>query len=84
MITGIGGGMVRDLLVNETPAVLRSELYAIAALAAGLVVVVGDWLEWPWLVTFTVGAGLCFFLRMMAIHRNWRLPTARWSGHGDG
>lgn len=82
MLTGIGGGMLRDVLVNETPAVLKSELYAIAALAAGLVVVAGDALELPWLVTFTIGAGLCFFLRMMAIHRGWRLPISRWGGYG--
>lgn len=85
MLTGIGGGMLRDVLVNDTPAVFRGELYAIAALAAGLVVVVGDALGWPWLVTFTLGAGLCFFLRMMGIHRGWGLPTAPWSpGRGDG
>src|SRR5579883_1318207 len=37
MLTGIGGGMVRDVLVSEVPAVLRTELYAVAALigAAG-------------------------------------------------
>ncbi len=84
MVTGIGGGIVRDVLVNETPAVLRSELYAIAALAGGLVVVAGDHLGWPWLVTFVIGAGLCFFLRMMGIHKGWHLPTAQWSsGSGD-
>lgn len=80
MLTGIGGGMVRDVLVNETPAVLKSELYAIAALAAGLVVVLGQALQLPWLVTFVLGAGLCLFVRMMAIHRGWRLPTSRWGG----
>jgi len=85
MLTGIGGGMLRDVLVNETPAVLKSELYAIAALAGGLVVVLGDALGWPWLATFTVGAGLCFFLRMMAIHKGWGLPTAPWTGgQGEG
>jgi len=85
MTTGIGGGILRDVLVNETPAVLRSELYAIAALAGGLVVVAGHLLSWPWLATAVLGAGLCFFLRMMAIHRGWGLPTAPWPGaHGDG
>lgn len=84
MITGIGGGMLRDLLVNETPAVLRSELYAIAALAGGLVVVAGDYLGLSWPLTFLIGAGLCFFLRMMAIHKSWHLPVANWyGGSGD-
>ncbi len=41
MLTGIGGGMLRDILVNQTPTVLEADLYAVAALAAGVVVVVG-------------------------------------------
>ena len=41
MLTGIGGGMVRDLLVAEVPTVLRTELYAVAALAGATVVVSG-------------------------------------------
>ena len=40
MLMGIGG-IVRDLLVNEIPVVLRAELYAIAALAGAVVVVFG-------------------------------------------
>jgi uncharacterized membrane protein YeiH len=38
MLTGIGGGMLRDVLVNETPTVLRADLYTVAALAAGIAV----------------------------------------------
>ena len=38
MLTGIGGGILRDVLVNETLMVLRADLYAVAALAAGVVV----------------------------------------------
>lgn len=83
MVTGIGGGILRDVLVNETPAVLRSDLYAIAALAAGLVVVLGEYLGLPSTLDLTLGAGLCFFLRMMAIHRGWGLPIASWSS-GSG
>ena len=39
MLTGIGGGMTRDLLLTETPQVLRSDLYAVAALAGASIVV---------------------------------------------
>jgi uncharacterized membrane protein YeiH len=45
MLTGVGGGMVRDVLTAEIPAVLRADLYAIAALAGAAVVVIGDLLE---------------------------------------
>jgi uncharacterized membrane protein YeiH len=41
MLTGIGGGMLRDTILAQVPTVLRSELYAVAALAGASVVVVG-------------------------------------------
>jgi uncharacterized membrane protein YeiH len=76
MLTGIGGGMLRDVLVNETPTVLRADLYAVAALAAGVVVVVGHILQYPSFAAMLVGAILCFWLRVMAIFRGWHLPLA--------
>jgi uncharacterized membrane protein YeiH len=47
MMTGIGGGMVRDLLIAEIPIVLRTDLYAVAALAGAAVVVAGSLLSLP-------------------------------------
>ena len=76
MLTGIGGGMVRDLLVTQIPTVLRSELYAVAALAGSAFVVLGNWLHLPAALSATVGALLCFALRMIAIRRGWNLPIA--------
>ena len=77
MLTGIGGGIVRDLLVNEIPTVLRSDLYAVAALAGALVVVVGHVLLLYSTGATIVGALLCFTIRIIAIRRGARLPTAR-------
>lgn len=77
MLTGIGGGIVRDLLVGEVPWVLRSELYAVAALAGALVIVTGHLLGLPLTLTTIAGAALCFGLRFLAIRRGWRLPVAR-------
>lgn len=74
MLTGIGGGILRDVLVNETPTVLRADLYAVAALAAGLVVVTGHLLHLPPFASMIVGTLLCFWLRVMAIFRGWHLP----------
>ena len=76
VLTGVGGGVVRDVLVSEVPAVLRSELYAVAALAGASVVVIGSQLRVPSTATALVGAGLCFTLRLVAIRRGWRLPVA--------
>ena len=77
MLTGIGGGMARDVLVREIPTVLRTELYAVAALIGAAVVVVGNMLHLSSSVAAAAGAVLCFALRFMAIRYRWQLPIAR-------
>jgi uncharacterized membrane protein YeiH len=74
MLTAIGGGVARDLLLAQIPTVLRSDLYAVAALAGATIVVLGDWLELSPLAAAIAGAVLCFALRVMAIHHGWHLP----------
>lgn len=76
MVSGIGGGMVRDLFVAEVPAVLRAEIYGLAALAGAAVVVIGSGLGLPSAAVTTAGALLCFAIRFLAIRRGWRLPAA--------
>jgi uncharacterized membrane protein YeiH len=76
MLTGIGGGIVRDVLVREIPAVLRRELYAVAALLGATVVVAGRMLDLPPPSAAMAGAALCFVLRFTAMQRGWHLPTA--------
>ena len=77
MLSGIGGGIVRDVLVARVPVVLQSDLYAVAALAAAAVVVVGHRLDLSEEWTLPAGILLCFGLRYMAIRHGWRLPEAR-------
>jgi uncharacterized membrane protein YeiH len=77
MLTGIGGGMLRDVLVNEIPTVLRADLYALAALACSAVVAMGQVLHIQPLVTAILGGTLCFGLRFMAIQYGWHLPRPR-------
>lgn len=76
MLTGIGGGMLRDVLVAQVPTVLRAELYAVAALAGAVVVVVGHRLNLPPTPMAIAGAALCFGVRLMALRYGWRLPVA--------
>ena len=73
--TAIGGGVLRDVLVNEMPLLLQKDLYATPALVgAGLLVgaeAIG--LPYPWgLVAGTVTATS---LRLLALLRGWNLPT---------
>ncbi|WP_256753364.1 trimeric intracellular cation channel family protein [Mesorhizobium sp. Mes31] len=82
MLTGIGGGMTRDVLLAEIPQVLRSDLYAIAALAGASIVVIGDKLGLSYGISALAGGLLCFGLRFMAIRYDWRLPVAHLSARG--
>ena len=80
MLTGIGGGMLRDVLVMQIPTVLRSDLYALAALVGAAIVVGGHALNIHAVATTVVGGLACFALRYMAIRHGWHLPSARAPG----
>ena len=77
MLTGIGGGMVRDVLLAQVPVVLRSDLYAVAALSGAGVVVIGDQFGLAPAASAIAGALACFALRLAAIKRAWHLPKAK-------
>jgi uncharacterized membrane protein YeiH len=79
MLTGIGGGMARDVLVMQIPTVLREDIYAVAALVGAATVVVGYVLHLPPAPIVLAGATVCFALRLMAMLRGWHLPVARWA-----
>jgi uncharacterized membrane protein YeiH len=75
MISGIGGGMVRDVLTAQVPTVLRTDIYAVAALAAALVMVAGTAVGVSPIAVAFAGITLCMFLRLMALYCGWKLPV---------
>jgi uncharacterized membrane protein YeiH len=77
VLTGVGGGVVRDVLVAEIPGVLQRELYAVAALLGAVFVVTGQSLGLPAAPVAVAGATACFALRLWAMRRGWRLPVAK-------
>jgi uncharacterized membrane protein YeiH len=77
MITGIGGGLLRDLLTAEIPLVLRREIYAVAALIGAVAVAIGHGLGGPNLLVLLAPALLTFAFRMVAVQRGWSAPVAR-------
>jgi uncharacterized membrane protein YeiH len=79
MVTGVGGGMMRDVLLTEIPQVLRSDFYAVAALAGASAVVIGDMMGISYGISAPVGGVLSFVLRFMAIRHLWNLPVANLS-----
>ena len=72
MLTGVGGGMIRDVLSQTTPAVLRKHIYALASIAGSVC--------YYWLHRYNDGAAivvttvLVIIIRMMASHYKWTLP----------
>ena len=70
VLTGIGGGILRDVLVNQTPTVLQADIYAVAALAAGVVVVIGYVLHYPAFLMMTMGALLCLSAQCVVSRSN--------------
>jgi uncharacterized membrane protein YeiH len=75
-ITAIGGGMLRDVLLGETPTVLRRELYAVPALLGAAVVVIAEEAGTMSPVFPLLGAGLCFAIRMLGLRRGIDMPSA--------
>jgi uncharacterized membrane protein YeiH len=75
MVTGIGGGMARDLLAGRVPAVFRGEIYATPALAgAAIVVLCARYADLPTLAVAVLGGGTCLTWRLLAMWRHWQAP----------
>lgn len=76
-VTAVGGGTLRDVLIRQVPTVLESDLYAIPAMLAGTVLVVGWELGAPAAVASSVAAASCFALRMVGVRFNLHAPRPR-------
>lgn len=77
VITGIAGGIIRDVLANRTPTILRKEVYALAALFGASLFVLADRMDMPPLLTFWVASGAVLAIRLLAIAYNWSIPTLK-------
>jgi uncharacterized membrane protein YeiH len=73
-LTAVGGGVVRDVLLNRIPAVLRVDVYAVAALLGATVVVIGVRRGLPKTWVMLAGGTACFVLRVLAAWQHWQLP----------
>ena len=74
VLTGVGGGMIRDLLAGEVPLVLRREIYAVAALAGAVIVAVADVLGRYGPLTAGIAVAVTIAVRMVAVVRRWDAP----------
>jgi uncharacterized membrane protein YeiH len=76
-ITGVGGGMVRDLLAMETPLVLKGDFYATATIIGAIVFFVLDRLSVGSVTVSIATFGVTLLLRLLAIQYKWQLPRPR-------
>lgn len=76
VVTGCMGGLMRDVVCNEVPLVLKQgELYVTAALGGAVVAVGAAWLGVPRPMALLLCGGMVFFLRAGSMLRGWRLPV---------
>jgi uncharacterized membrane protein YeiH len=75
VITGVGGGILRDIMAGQTPYVLRKHIYACASIVGAIL--------YAWLLNYIdgniamlIGACSVVLIRLMATHFCWDLPTA--------
>jgi uncharacterized membrane protein YeiH len=74
LVTGVGGGIVRDLLAGRPPGVLRSELYASPALLGAAIAVAGHEVGLPTSAVAVPAALVCFTWRLLAVRHGWNAP----------
>lgn len=74
MLTGIGGGMLRDLLAGRVPVVFRGELYATPALLGAALAVAGVEASLPPAAVAVPAAAVCTGWRLLAVRRGWNAP----------
>lgn len=75
-VTGVGGGVIRDMLLARVPLVLHADIYATAAFAGAFVVVAARRAGLPPSLAALAGGVACFVLRVLAVSYGWHLPKA--------
>lgn len=73
-ITAVGGGIVRDVLINEIPFILKRELYGSVAIACSLSIYILDSLNMLDSYTLVVCGGVFLFIRVFVYLKEWHLP----------
>ncbi len=78
VVTGSFGGLIRDVLTNEIPMLLRREIYAVAAMLGASVYVLFNWLSVNDSVTVLASMAVTLIVRLLAIRLRLSIPTYNW------
>lgn len=74
VMTGVGGGILRDVLANRTPVVLQKEIYAVASIVGAIIYCyLSRWI--PDHIALYLAVGIIVLIRMTAVYKNMHLPA---------
>ena len=76
VITGTVGGVIRDVLANQVPLILRHEIYASACIAGGTLLVLLEHVGIIRPIAALLSASLVLTVRLLAIRYDWALPRS--------
>ena len=76
-VTGAGGGIIRDVLMNDVPLIFRSEIYALACVAGGIAYVVCLQMGLSVEISALLSAFSVILIRILAVKFHWQLPVLK-------
>ncbi len=76
-VTGAGGGIIRDVLMNDVPLIFRSEIYALACVAGGVAYVVCLHMGLSVEISALLSAFSVILIRILAVKFHWQLPVLK-------
>lgn len=76
LITATAGGLLRDVVANEDPMLLKRDIYATAALVGAVTYIAAFWAGIPYKEALGLAFASAFLLRAIAILKNWSLPRS--------
>ena len=77
MLTGTGGGILRDILAGDTPYVFIKHVYAMAAIAGAVLYLILLELQVSMFVAYPLSAAVVVVMRVLAARFKWNLPRAK-------
>ena len=77
VVTAVAGGILRDICINEVPLIFRKEIYALAAIAGGLVYVFCHSAGWRIEACALISSIVVIATRMLAVKYKWEMPKMK-------
>lgn len=76
-MTGVGGGVLRDILADQMPYIFRKHVYALASIAGGIAMTLAHYFGMAWHSAMIVGFATVILLRFLAHRFGWNLPKVK-------